>query len=177
MLHFCIMKAHKTSRTGMPAKAALEFQKNQTQHILVVEDEPDIRRLDTEVLRESGFQVDIAEDGLAALHSLDTDRYDLLIIEEEMSMVTGLELVKKLRAEDLMVPVILVLGTLPTNVSNLGSWPQVQAILFKPYTIAELSRTVREVLRMVGSSSYMRLAPPTNWQNLISAAGLTALKV
>jgi len=148
----------------MPAKVAVEFQTNQTQRILVVEDEPDIRRLDTEVLRDSGFQVDTAESGLDALHSLDTDHYDLLIIEEEMSTVTGLELVKKLRAEDLMVPVILVLGALPTDVSNLNPWPQIQATLLKPYTIAELSRTVREVLRMAGSGSCLRLAPPANWQ-------------
>src|ERR1017187_6512346 len=104
------MKAHKNSRTGVPAKAALQCQTEPPQRILVVEDEPDIRRLDTEVLRESGFQVDTAKSGLAALRSLDTDHYDLLIIEEEMSMVTGLELVTKLRAEDLTVPVILVLG-------------------------------------------------------------------
>ena len=161
----------------MPVKAALEFQKNQTQHILVVEDEPDIRRLDTEVLRESGFQVDTAESRLVTLHSLDTDHYDLLIIEEEMSMVTGLELVKKLRGEDLMVPVILVLGTLPTDESNRNLWPQIQAILLKPYTIAELSQTVREVLRTGGSGAYMRLAPPANWQTPAFSGWFAALKV
>jgi DNA-binding response OmpR family regulator len=172
MLIYCIMKAHNISRTGVSVKAALQCQTNPPQRILVVEDEPDIRQLDTEVLRESGYQVDTAENGLVALHSLNTDHYDLLIIEEEMSMVTGLKLVKELRSEDIMVPVILVLGTMPTKESNRNPWPQIQAILLKPYTVAELFRTVREVLRAANIGVHVRFAPPLNWQSPAFAVGL-----
>jgi DNA-binding response OmpR family regulator len=171
------MKAHNNSRTGVSAKAALQCRTNPPQRILVVEDEPDIRQLDTEVLRGSGFQVDTAENGLVALHSLDIGHYDLLIIEDEMSMVTGLELVKKLRSEDLMVPVILVLGTMPAKESNPNPWPQIQAILLKPYTVAELFRTVSEVLRAAGSGACFRFAPPSNWQSPVCSRWVTALKM
>ena len=123
-----------------------------------------MRRLDGEVLRESGFQVDTARNGLAALHSLKTSHYDLLIIEEEMSMVPGMELVKKLRSEEVMVPVILVLGSMPTKESKRNPWPQIQGILLKPYTVAELFKTVSAVLRASRGGAHMRFAPPSNCQ-------------
>jgi DNA-binding response OmpR family regulator len=169
------MKAHKNLRTGSPTKAALQCQTHPPQRILVVEDEPDIRQLNTEVLRESGFQVDTAENGLLALHTLKTDHYDLLIVEEEMSTVTGLELVKAMRSQAMMVPVILVMGTMPTTEPNGNRWPQIQAILLKPYTVAELSMTVKEVLRVAGNDAYFQSAPPSNWQSPVCSRWVSAL--
>jgi DNA-binding response OmpR family regulator len=170
-------KAHHVSRIGGSAKEALQCRTNPPQRILVVEDEPDIRQLETEVLRESGYDVDTAENGLAALHSLNTDHYDLLIVEEEMSMVTGLELVKELRSEDMMVPVILVVGTMPIKAPTRNQWPHIQAILLKPYTIAELFKTVKEVLRVAGSGAYFRFAPPSNWQSPTFSRWFADLKI
>jgi DNA-binding response OmpR family regulator len=165
VLFFCIMKAHNVSRAGASATRTLQCKTNPCQSILVVEDEPDIRQLDTEVLRESGYQVDIAENGLVALNSVKTDRYDLLVIEDEMLMVTGQELVKEVRSEGILVPVILVLGTMPTMKSSRNLWPQIQAVIIKPYTVAELVKTVREVLLSACNGIYVRFAPPSNWQN------------
>jgi len=177
MLVFCIMKAHNVSRAGASATRTLQCKTNPCQSILVVEDEPDIRQLDTEVLRESGYQVDIAENGLAALNSVKTDRYDLLVIEDEMLMVTGQELVKKLRSEGILVPVILVLGTMPTMESSRNLWPQIQAVLLKPYTVAEMLKTVREVLLSACNGTYVRFAPPSNWQNPVLGSWFGDLRI
>ena len=138
-----------------------------SQSILVVHEEPDNRQLCTEVLRESGYQVDIAENGLAALHSLKTSRYDLLVIQDEMVKVTGLELVKELRSEGMTVPVILVLETVPTLESSRNQCPQIQAFLIKPYTVAELIKTVGEALLSACNGTCLRFAPPSNLQNSV----------
>jgi two-component system response regulator QseB len=159
------MKAHNIPRIGAPTSAALQCQTNPPQRILVVEDEPDIRQLDLAVLSESGYQVETVENGLFALHKLKIGRYDLLMVEEEMSTVTGLELVKAMRSQAMMVPVILVLGAMPTEGSNRNLWPQIQALLIKPYTIGELSRTVREVLRTARNGAISQFVPPSNWQS------------
>jgi len=45
----------------------------------VVEDEPNIRQLNTGVLIKSGYDVDAAEDGAAAWEALNADSYDLMI--------------------------------------------------------------------------------------------------
>ncbi len=169
------LKKHNISQTGRSARAALQCQTHPAQRILVVEDEPDIRQLDSEVLRESGYQVDTIENGVAALHTLNTDHYDLVIIEEEMAMMPGLELVKAMRAEEIMVPVILVLGTMPKAELKTNPWPQIQATLLKPYTIAELFRTVKEVLLAAGTDTFFRFAPPSNWQSPVCIRWISAL--
>ena len=61
------MKRHKISRKGESAKSALHCRTHQAQRILVVEDEPDIRQLDSEVLIKSGYQVETAENGVAGV--------------------------------------------------------------------------------------------------------------
>jgi DNA-binding response OmpR family regulator len=169
------MKKHKISRKDESAKAALQCQTHQAHRILVVEDEPDIRQLDSEVLIKSGYQVDTAENGVAAMQTLNADHYDLVIVEEEMAMMPGLELVKEMRSEEIMVPVILVLGTMPKEELKMNPWPQIQATLLKPYTVTELFRTVKEVLLAVGTDTYFRFAPPSNWQSPVCIRWVSAL--
>jgi len=164
------MKENNISQTGAPARAALQCQTNPSQRILVVEDDADIRWLNTEVLTESGFQVDAAEDGVAAWQALNTGRYDLLITDNNMPIVTGLELIKKLRSEDMMLPVILMSGTLPTEELEQHPWLQIQATLIKPYTIAELFKTVKEVL-VATRDAHEQNTLPLNWQRLPPAVG------
>ena len=154
-------------RTGGSAKAALQGQTDSPQRILVAEDEPDLSKLDTEVLSICGYQVVKAKNGLTALHKMNNDHFDLAIIEEELPKVTGLELVNALRSENIMTPVILVLGTMHQKGPNVNQWAQVQAILFKPYTVAELLITVKEVLHAAGTSVYSEFAPPSNWQTSV----------
>jgi len=160
VLIYSITKAHNDLQAGGSASAALPCQTRLPQRILVVEDEPDICQLDTEVLRESGYEVDTAENGFLAMRALNAGDYDLLIIEEEMSTVSGFGLLNKLRDEGVMVPVILVLGTLPTEGLSPNPWLQIQAVLLKPYTVAELFKTVTEVLRAASSSVPFHRAIP-----------------
>jgi DNA-binding response OmpR family regulator len=159
------MRANGILPTGAPTSAALECQTNPPKRILVVEDDADIRQLNTEVLMESGYQVDAAEDGVAAWQALNTKRYDLMITDNSMPIVTGLELIKKLRAEDMTLPVILMSGTMPTEELEQHPWLQIQATLLKPYTLAELFRTVKEVL-VATSDACEQNTLPLNWQRL-----------
>jgi DNA-binding response OmpR family regulator len=162
------METNKISQTGTPAGAAPECKANPPQRILVVEDDPDIRQLNTEVLTESGYVVDAAEDGVEAWHALNTKPYDLLITDNNMPIVTGLELIKKLRAEDMTLPVILMSGTLPEEELEKPLGLQIQATLLKPYTLAELFRTVKEVLVATRDASEQNTLP-LNWQRLPSS--------
>jgi len=82
--------------------------------ILIVEDNSDIRCYSAEVLQCSGYQVDTAEDGEAgwkALHAglCESDGYDLLITDNDMPKVIGAELMRKLRAARMDLPVIMAI--------------------------------------------------------------------
>lgn len=141
------MQDNNFSLTGQPASATLECPIPPPQRILVVEDEMDIRELITDALRHSGYRVDTAKDGSAAWDILQVNRYDLMVTDNRMPKVTGVELLKKVRIARLPLPVIMATGAFPET--DFARFPMLQpaATLLKPYTIAELLRTVKKVLR------------------------------
>ncbi len=117
--------------------------------ILVVEDEATIRQLSATVLSRSGFAVDAAEDGAAAWRALNNQNYHLLITDNQMPKISGVELLKQMHAAKMELPVIMATGTLPEKEFNQHPWIKPTATLLKPFTIAELLQTVRDVLRNI----------------------------
>jgi DNA-binding response OmpR family regulator len=147
---------------GEPAKASLPRQPNPRQRILVVDDDPDIRNLNTKVLTLSGYDVDAAEDGAQAWDVLQVNNYDLIVTDNNMPKVTGVELLKKVHAANMDLPAIMVTGEPPTDELSRHPWLQIEAILLKPYGFEELLATVKNVLFATGSETEQSL-PPTNW--------------
>jgi len=114
--------------------------------ILVVDDEECIRGLNAEILTKAGYQVDAAEDGAAAWDILQNKGYDLLITDNSMPLVSGVELIGKVRAAQMALPVIMATGIAPEH--EFARNPQIQpnAVLIKPYTAVEFLRTVAGIL-------------------------------
>lgn len=165
------MKKHNLSPVGAPDIARHQPNANLRQRILVVEDDPLIRRINSEVLIYSGFHVDAAEDGGAAWDALQLNNYDLLITDHDMPKVTGVDLLKKVHATHLALPAIMATSTLPTLEFALAPWLYPAAILLKPYTFDELLGTVKQVLHATVSAR-AESAPPPNWASPPSAVGL-----
>jgi DNA-binding response OmpR family regulator len=120
--------------------------------ILLVDDDFYVRELNAGALIRFGYKVDTAGDGADAWKALNDASYDLLITDNRMPRVTGLELIKKLRSEDMTLPVILASGTVPAEELKRHPWLQLDATLPKPFTIAELLDTVIKVLRAADSA-------------------------
>jgi CheY-like chemotaxis protein len=100
--------------------------------ILVVEDDSNIRQLNSEVLTQCGYHVVAAGDGAAAWTTLQRNGYDLLITDNEMPRVTGVDLLKKLHAAHLAVPVIMATETPPMDEFSRCPWLTPAAMLTKP---------------------------------------------
>lgn len=131
------------------ALALADSWRSHSQRILVVEDEGAIRQICSEALVRSGYQVDAAEDGEAGWNalnaaSLDANGYDLLITDNRMPWLSGVELIQKLRSARMELPVILASGALPANADGL----HLAAILPKPFSQDQLLQTVRHVLHV-----------------------------
>jgi CheY-like chemotaxis protein len=90
--------------------------------------------------------VDTAEDGAVAWDILQSKRYNLLITDNSMPKVTGVELIRKVRAAEMPIPVILATGTSPDHEFVGRPCATPNAILIKPYTITEFLGTVKNVL-------------------------------
>jgi len=147
------MKGNESSHTREPASTSLQSQTNPPDHILVAEDDVFFRRLNTQVLLRSGYEVDATADGAAAWQALNTDAYDLLITDNKMPKLSGVELLKKLRAARMALPVIMATGTLPEEDFTRHPWLLPAATLLKPYTGGEMLRTVKKVLREADSTA------------------------
>jgi two-component system chemotaxis response regulator CheY len=115
----------------------------------VVDDDGDLRALSAEVLAGFGYRVDAAEGGAAAWKELHAHSYDLLITDNNMPELSGVELVMKLRAARMTLPVILASGELSAEELNRNAWLQLATTLVKPFSGGQLLETVREVLLAV----------------------------
>jgi DNA-binding response OmpR family regulator len=126
--------------------APIQCKAKQSHRILVVEDDVIIRHINTNVLIKSGYEVDAAEDEAAAWEALQLKGYDLLVTDNDMPNVSGVELLKKLHAASNAMPVIMVSGKMPTEELNRQPWLKIKAALHKPYMASELAEKVRNVL-------------------------------
>ena len=130
--------------------------------ILVVEDDDDIRRLNAEALTGSGYHVEAVVDGAEGWEALNASRYDLLITDNSMPNLTGIELIKKLNDARMAVPVILASGLEQADqVAEL----RLAATLPKPFTLDELLGTVKKVLGEAGGGERQSMAsnqPPVD---------------
>jgi len=149
---------------GAAANSVSQRQRNPRPRILVVEDDPMIRKLNAEALIDSGYHVDVAEDGAAAWAALQLNSYDLMITDNGMPNVTGVELLKKLHAARMALPVIMATGSLPQAEFTRSPWLHPAAILIKPYTLAELLGTVKEVLH-AAASACENISLPPDWHS------------
>jgi DNA-binding response OmpR family regulator len=163
------MKDYELSQAGELAGASVQCPANPPQRILVVDDDSDLRLLYAEVLARPGYRVDAAEDGVAGWEALQVNNYNLLITENSLPKLTGVELVRKLRSARMAVPVVMAAVRLPTLELVQKPPLQLAALLSKPFYISELLQTVRAVLRATDSPREQLAAPP-NWQP--SAVGL-----
>jgi DNA-binding response OmpR family regulator len=141
------MKDDNVSQAGELPNAPLPLQTNPPHRILVVEDEIYVAQLNIEVLTRSGYEVDTVQDGVAAWEALNDDSYDLMITDNNMPKLSGVELLKKLRAARMELPIIMATGALPEQEFARSPWLRPAATLVKPYTVGELLRTVKKVLR------------------------------
>lgn len=155
------MKNDFTAPAEASASAQTRSETNPPLRILLVDDDSSIRRLGADMLIRTGYEVDVAEDGAAAWRALNVDRYDLLITDNNMPNMTGINLLKKLRAGRMDLPVIMATGALPMLELMQHPWLQPAAALIKPYSPAELLGAVRLVLREQDNTVIGNL-PPKN---------------
>ncbi len=119
-----------------------------TPNILVVDDEPDIRRLVQEILQDEGYEVRTAEDGRSAQQAWQSRRPDLVLLDIWMPDVDGISILKTWNQEQTKpaIPVIMISGhgTVETAVeaTRLGAYD----FLEKPLSLAKLLLTVKRAL-------------------------------
>ena len=116
-------------------------------HILVVEDDAAVRDSLARTLRFEGYQVDIAGDGLAALDAVRTGEPDALILDVSMPRLDGLEACRRLRADGVVVPVLMLTARDSVGDRVAGLDAGADDYLVKPFALQELLARIRALLR------------------------------
>ena len=116
-------------------------------HILVAEDQTDIRELIALNLRHAGHSVHTVADGPSALASQLEKASDLLILDLMMPGLDGLEVCKALRARGRATPILMLTAKSTELDRVLGLELGADDYLTKPFSMAELLARVKALLR------------------------------
>lgn len=122
----------------------------ETLHILVVDDDAQVRQLIGRLLVEHGYEVTGARDGREMRETLSTRRIDLIVLDLMLPGVSGLDLCRDLRAAS-SVPIIMLTARGEDTDRIVGLELGADDYLAKPFNPRELLARVRAVLRRAGA--------------------------
>ncbi len=135
---------------AVPEPAAFspsEYLSTGTESVLVVEDDPAVRRLTVTILRNCGYQVEESGNAFEALILLKRNpRFDLVISDVIMPQMSGKELHDQIKSQLPHIRVLLMSGYTDDALAHHGVLDESLAFLEKPFSPSKLARKIREVL-------------------------------
>ena len=115
--------------------------------ILLAEDTRDMNHVLTAALTHEGYDVDSAFDGEAALDFVRTNGYDAMVLDIMMPKKDGLQVLKELREENIVTPVLLLTAKAEVDDRVSGLDAGADDYLTKPFAMKELLARVRAMTR------------------------------
>ncbi len=116
--------------------------------ILVVDDEPHIRRVLSVILETQGYEVKMASDGSEGLNELGAEAVDLVILDLMMPGANGLEILSKIRShpERAQTPVIILTAKGQDTDRDAALAGGANDFLTKPFSPKKLIARIEEIL-------------------------------
>jgi DNA-binding response OmpR family regulator len=115
--------------------------------LLLVEDDPILGNGIEVGLRQAGFVVDWTKDGRSAQLALETTTYELVVLDLGLPRVTGMDLLRQLRARGSDLPVLVLTARETVRDRVAGFDAGADDYLVKPFDLAELVARIRALLR------------------------------
>lgn len=132
---------------------------NDKPRILVVDDDPNVRKTLTDILRIKGYEAASAESGAAGIAEAQRNSADILLVDLKLPDMSGIEVMERIRSGSPLTEAIILTGhaSLDTAVeaTNKGAF----SYLLKPYEIEKLLRHIHRALeRQQTQQEILRLA-------------------
>lgn len=143
------------------------------QRILVVEDDFDIQELLQNFLQETGYEVDIAGDGVEALAIFIDGKYDLILLDIMLPKIDGYGVCELIRKQS-DVPIIMLTALNGEDDQIKGLDLQVDDYITKPFSMPILIRKIAAVLRRSSQGTVESYQSITYGNLLLNCDGYTA---
>ncbi len=132
--------------------------------LLIVDDDPPIRRLLERIAVRAGFEVDTARDGVEALEMLQQKEYAIAIVDLMMPRLSGYDLVQKISALDPRPVVIVATALTNGDVSKIDD-TLVRRVIKKPFDVKSVAEALVDTARHIaerkaGKEAAVPIAPP-----------------
>ncbi len=152
-----LTEAQAVKLPALPAKSSASTANPSLEgsKVLVVDDNPDLRAYVSNILQRHAYQVRTAFNGAAGLEMAQTYHPDLIITDLMMPMVSGLELIQRIRADQTLqgCPIILLTAKADDDTRIEGVEQGADAYLAKPFNDRELLAEVRNLLMLKANNS------------------------
>ena len=132
--------ARQAGMAGMDETKAADIR------ILVVDDDLSARQSLIQGLRNCGYHVKGAEDGLQALHYLQRERFNLVVTDIQMPRMDGIALLREIRRTD-YAPVVVQTTLVDPDLQDMLRRAGASRVLKKGEAVAKLPRLVEEICR------------------------------
>ena len=116
------------------------------QNILIVEDDMDIQELLREFLKEAGYEVTSASDGIEAMDLFVKNKYDLILLDIMLPKIDGFGVCELIRKQS-QIPIIMLTALGGEEEQIRGLDLQVDDYITKPFSVPILIRKIAAVLR------------------------------
>lgn len=126
--------------------------------VLIVEDDPSLQASVAELLREAGYAVDVSADGTEGLYYGEEYPIDLAVIDLGLPGMSGLEVIRKLRAAERQFPILILTARADWQDKVAGLEAGADDYLTKPFHPQELKARVGALLRRAAGHAQPEVA-------------------
>ncbi len=116
--------------------------------LLLVEDEEDLSAIVAKELQQSGYAVDTAYDGEEALYMYDVNEYDLIVLDLNLPVIDGLEVLKEIRKKDTHTKILILSARTQVEQRVEGLNLGANDYMVKPFDFSEFEARINALLRI-----------------------------
>ena len=126
--------------------------------VLVIDDDPVIRKLLRLVCERNGFAAEEAADGAEALEKVSATDYDVVLVDLMMPKANGYEVVERLRARERPPTILVITAMSESHLGDIGGGI-VHTIIRKPFDIEVVGKLITDAARAVAPATAIHLRP------------------
>jgi DNA-binding response OmpR family regulator len=115
--------------------------------ILILEDDKSLSEVLSESLQSAGHSVEVSNDGSDAASRLRTYEYDLVVLDWDVPIMSGIEVLKQFRSRGGKTPILMLTGKSEIDEKELGFESGVDDYLTKPFELREFKSRIKALLR------------------------------